>query len=246
MTRQHALDFHDGILFWIKGWAYLFRNRKLLWVALLPILISSGMAITMVWFLWTHLPSWVQTVIVWAGQTKGWIHEILYYPLLFSAALLALLSSVYVTYISQSLIAVPFYSFLADRTLGQLGKKPDDSRMWKEWVKHTFRMIRASILKFILLLVVGVILFVFSFLPVFNIFTLTCALMILALDCMDYSLEAFGMGFRRRVTYYRRNWAQWLGMALGLGLTLLLPGLTLLIIPGAVVGAAIIVKNESL
>jgi hypothetical protein len=35
-------------------------------------------------------------------------------------------------------------------------------------------------------------------------------------------------------------------MAAGLALTLPLPGLTLLIIPGAVVGAAIIVKNEGL
>jgi CysZ protein len=101
-----------------------------------------------------------------------------------------------------------------------------------------------SLLKTLLLLAVGFILFVFSFLPVLNFFAVGGALMILALDCMDYSLEALGYGFRQRMAYFVKNPAQWLGMSLGLGLTLLVPGLTLLVIPGAVTGAALIVKDE--
>jgi CysZ protein len=245
MTRRHALDFHEGLWFWFTGWRHLLRNRALLWVAFLPILISTGAAVGLVWLLWVNLPRWVQMIVAWIGFSPGWVHHLLYYPLLVSGALIALFSSVYVLYLGQSLIAVPFYAFLADRTLTQAGKKPNDSRMWKEWARHTLRMIRVSLMKFILLLAVGVVLFVFSFLPVLNVFTLTGALMILALDCMDYSLDPLGLGLRQRISYYRRNWAQWLGMAVGLGLTLLLPGLTLLIIPGAVVGAAIIVKDVS-
>jgi CysZ protein len=245
MTREHALDFHEGLCFWIKGWRLLFQNRSLLGVALLPILISTGAAAALIWLLWVNLPHWVQILVTWIGAS-GWVHHLLYYPLLVSGALLALFSSVYVLYLAQSLIAVPFYSFLADRTLGMCGKKPNDQKMWREWIAHTFKMVRVSLTKFIFLLCVGLVLFVFSFLPVLNVFTLTGAMLILAMDCMDYSLDPFGLGFRQRMSYYRRNWAQWLGMAAGLALTLLLPGFTLLIIPGAVVGAAIIVKSERL
>lgn len=245
MTREHALEFHEGFWFWVKGWRFLLQNRSLLGVAILPILISTGAAVALVWLLWVNLPQWVQILVTWIG-VSGWVHHLLYYPLLVSGALLALFSSVYVLYLAQSLIAVPFYAFLAERTLGKLGKKADDQKMWREWVANTFKMIRVSLTKFIFLLCVGLVLFVFSFLPVLNVFTLIAAMMILALDCMDYSLDPYALGFRARMRYFRRNWAQWLGMTAGLALTLLLPGLTLLVIPGAVVGAAIIVKNEGL
>jgi CysZ protein len=244
MSRAMALDFHSGLLFWLRGWGHLLRRRRLLAAAAAPITISTGAAAATVWLLWTHLPHWVHTLVSWVGLRPGWTHEIFYYPLLVSSALLALFSSIYVMYLSQSVIAVPFYSYLADRTLGQLGKKPEIQRTWKQWILHSLSMIRVSLIKLIVLVVVGAVLFGFSFLPVLNVFALIGALMILALDCMDYSLDALGLGFRARMGYYARNWAQWLGMALGLGLTLLIPGFTLLIIPGAVVGAAIIVKNE--
>jgi uncharacterized protein involved in cysteine biosynthesis len=245
MTRKFALDFHEGALFWIRGWRYLFNHRKLLALAILPILISTGAAAGLVWLLWTNLPAWVELLVGWMGLSEGWIRQVLYYPLLVSGSLIALFASVYVLYLSQSLIAVPFYSALSDRALAQLGKKPPDTRTWKEWMRHTLSMLRVSLIKFMLLLVVGLILFVFSFVPVLNLFALAGAMMILAQDCMDYSLEALGFGFRLRLRYFSRNLAQWLGMAFGLGLTLLLPGLTLLIIPGAIVGTAIIVKSES-
>jgi CysZ protein len=245
MTRRFALDFHQGAMFWVAGWRHLFRHRKLLVLATLPILISVAAAAGLLWLLWVNLPAWVQLLVGWMTASSGWVHELLYYPLLVSGALLAFFASVYVIYLSQSLIAVPFYTMLSERTLEQFGKKRGGPRTWREWTIHSWRMLRASLLKFLLLLFIGLILFVFSFVPVLNIFSLSGALMILALDCMDYSLEALGLDFRRRIRYFRRNLAQWLGMAFGLGLTLLIPGLTLLIIPGAVVGAAIIVKSEN-
>jgi uncharacterized protein involved in cysteine biosynthesis len=107
-------------------------------------------------------------------------------------------------------------------------------------------MLRVSLLKSLALLPLGFCLFVFSFLPVLNLISLAGAMMVLAFDCMDYSLEALGLGFRRRIRYMRRHLAQWLGMWGGLAWTLIVPGLTLLIIPGAIVGAAMVVKSESL
>lgn len=245
MRSQRGRDFWSGLCFWVRGWSYLLNNRSLLILAIVPLLIACLAAASLAWILWAHLPHWVEALTGLVGLSKtGWLHDLLYYPLLISATLLTFISSLYVMYLAQALIAVPFYTLLADRTLTILGKKSKDSRLWKQWVAHSLQMFRVTILKTILLLLIGIMLFVFSFLPVLNIFALIGALMVLALDCMDYSLEALGFGFRRRIGYFFTHWAQWLGMALALGLTLLIPGLTLLVIPGAIAGAAIIVNNE--
>jgi CysZ protein len=91
--------------------------------------------------------------------------------------------------------------------------------------------------------VCGVFLFVLSFIPVINLLAVAAAMFLLAFDCMDYALEARRLKFRQRLRYVFRNKAQWAGMATGLALTLLLPGLTLLVIPGAVTGAALNLKE---
>ena len=85
----------------------------------------------------------------------------------------------------------------------------------------------------------------FLFVPVLNLLAVSAAMLLLAFDSMDYSFETLGWGLRQRLRYLRREWVQWSGMAAGLALTLLLPGLTLLVIPGAVVGAAMLVKAET-
>ncbi len=144
-------------------------------------------------------------------------------------------------YHALRLIAVPFFSLVVERTLHRLGKKSGGTRMWKQ----TFKMFRVSVVKTLMFLGLGGVLLLFSFLPVLNIFAYTAALFLVAFDCMDYSLEAVGYGLGQRMRYMFREWSQWTGMAAGLALTLLLPGSTLLVIPGAVVGAALIFKPEN-
>jgi uncharacterized protein involved in cysteine biosynthesis len=86
-------------------------------------------------------------------------------------------------------------------------------------------------------------LFVFSFVPGINVLAFVLTLMMLSFDCMDYTFDAMGLGLRDRLLYLTARWQQWAGMATSLALTLLVPGLTLLMVPGAVVGAAVIFKG---
>lgn len=239
-----AAQFHSGFMFWIRGWRHILSHGSLFTLALIPFLIVLLGATGLAYLLWNHLPEWVALLVNKLGLQPGLWHDVLYYPTLVAMTLLTCVTTVYVFYLLQGLVAVPFYSFLADRTLSGLGKKPNDDRMWNEWARHSLRMLRVSLIKTFVLLVAGVVLFVFQFLPILNFFAAAGVLLILASDCMDYSLEALGLGLRQRLGYFFRYWAQWFGMAAGLALTLLVPGLTLLVIPGAVVGAALIVKNE--
>jgi uncharacterized protein involved in cysteine biosynthesis len=237
-------DFMAGVMFWARGWAHIFSRRSLIGLAVMPFVIAVLATGSLVWVLWTHLGYWTQMFLLWITASHSWIAAILHYPLLAAGGVMIFLSSIYVVYVFQALAAVPFNSMLAARTLKQLGKSVDEERLRREWLIHTMRMIAISLVKAILLLCAGILFFMLSFLPVLNILALAGTLMILAGDCMDYSFEALGFGLRRRAAYLMRNRMQWIGMATGLALTLLVPGLTFLVIPGAVVGAAILVKAE--
>jgi CysZ protein len=240
-----ARDFWSGLTFWSVGWARIFRQRSLFLVALLPFVVSLSCTTLLVWTVWSFLPDWVRALLAQVSvHLSTFWRQALYYPLLLSSGLVIFFAIVYVIYVLQALIAVPFFALLADRTLTLAGKKSDDSRIWREWVRHTFRMARVSLLKAVLFLALGSVLFLFSFFPVLNLAAYTGALFILALDSMDYTFEAMGYGLRRRLVYMFREWPQWAGMATGLALTLLIPGLTLLVMPGAVVGAALIFKLD--
>ena len=236
-------DFAAGLMFWWRGWRHLFSRRDLLRVAMGPVLIVVATAAAALTLLFAHLGPWARWLLAQMNWSALWTHY-LYYPLLFSAGLLVTCITVYVAFILQGVVAMFFHAILADRTLAQQGKKADDRRVGREWAKHTVRMILTSLLKAVLFLLLGAVFFVFSFIPGLNAIALVGTMALLAFDCMDYSFEALGFGLRRRIAYMFRQWPQWAGMATALALTLLIPGLTLLIVPGAVVGAALIIKVE--
>ena len=237
-------DFKSGILFWLRGWNHLLNNKSLLSIAIVPFVLVLFAAIGLAWLLGVLIPGWVLAFLSFTGLSEGFWSQILYYVLVVSSALVTVAASIYVVYFLLQILAIPFYSYMADRTLVAAGKKSSDNQPFRIWAAHTFRMFRVSLIKMLVMLPAALIFFVFSFVPLLNFFAIAGVLLILSSDCMDYSHEALGLGFRQRLQYYKRHWKQWFGMAAGLALTLPLPGLTLLAIPGAVVGAALIVKNE--
>ncbi|MBX3020713.1 MAG: EI24 domain-containing protein [Bdellovibrionales bacterium] len=232
-------DFRSGLTFWWRGWGHLLKHRSLLSVAIMPLILSGLFAFGFVWLIFSYLPFWVHSLIgAVIGIAAGFWYDLIYYPLIIGGGLVVFVAALYVSFLLLRLVAVPFYALLAERTLNQLGKTTDTS--WPTLL----RMFRSCLVKTLILLLIGVVLFVFSFVPVLNVLAIAAALFIMAFDCMDFAFEACGMGLRKRVTYLIRERAQWSGMALGLALTLPIPGLTLLVIPGAVVGCALILKEH--
>lgn len=161
-----------------------------------------------------------------------------YYPMWLTFFLLTFIVLVYLAYLIHIILCGPFYSLLAERALHDLGKRN------KNKFSFSLHVIVASIAKAALFFTVGIMIVLFSFIPLINFVGVAIALLILAFDTMDYSFEAMGMNLRQRLSYFRRHIPQWLGMAISLALTLFVPGLTLLILPGAVVGAAMILDDQ--
>lgn len=227
----------QGLGAWANGWKTILTHRSLFLITLIPFTISFLGAVASIWLIWVYYPPIVQSMLgAWMGLTEGTWFAVLYYPLAWLGGLLVSLLILYVSYGLHMILAAPFYSLLAEKALKIAGKQATTRLGF-------FAMFRAALLKGLIFLFCGIVLFICSWIPGVNFLTVGGTLLLMAFDCMDYSLEASGLTLRRRWHYVRAHKGQWIGMAGGLALTLLLPGLTLLVIPGAVVGAALTLEE---
>ncbi len=232
-----------GLTFWIQGWRFLLSEKSLLIWIFIPMVVALAAAVSIVTILFEHLPAWVQWLLQQIlSFTPSWFHY-LYYPLWVGNAILILVAGVFIGYLLQGLLAIPFYAFLAEKTLVKLGVLKDRPFTFSGWVKSSIHMLAIGLIKTFVFLALGVVLFICSFIPGLNILTMFFALLILTIDLLDYSFESLRFGLKRRIGFVVSQPLLILGMVTGLGLTIILPGLTLLIAPGAVVGAGIVLRS---
>lgn len=141
-------------------------------------------------------------------------------------------------YMAIRLIAAPFYSYLAEKTLVKLGTRQDRPFVLGEWFWISLRMLFVSLVKSLIFGLAGLILFFFSFIPGLNILATLGFVHMLAFDISDYGFEALEWPLSRRFRHVRQHLATYSGLACGLGLAMLIPGLNLVLLPASVVGAS--------
>ena len=231
-------EFADGLFYWLRGWKWLWRSRALGFYAVLPFFLAVAFFVSVLWLTVHYLSFWTNHFVTMLLPTHEVWSGVLYYPAWITFFLLTFIATVYLAYLVHIILCGPFYSLLADRALHDLGKRNAGG------FHLSFKVFLGSLFKSILFFTIGAGIFLFSFVPLINVIGVMIALMILAFDTMDYSFEAMDMGLPSRIAYFFRHFPQWLGMAVSLALTLLIPGLTLLILPGAVVGAAMILDDK--
>jgi len=231
-------DVWFGITYWWRGWVLILRGRGMLFWAMIPFLLSVGLLISTAWWIWGWLNqfvmmfmglSWVQAM----GDWGAW----LYYPLLAMVGIIGMVGVVLGIYVLHGVLATPFYSYLAEVTAKRVGLNNIQKVSW-------WRLIQMTVVKFFFLLSAGFVLFVMSWIPGLNLLAMALTFLLLAYDTCDYAFDVVNWGLRKRFRFLAREFKLWLGMALGLGLTLLLPGLILLVIPGAIAGATLLLKER--
>jgi CysZ protein len=230
--------FTQGFFYWYRGWGQLRRSRALAFYAVLPFLLAVCFFSAVFWITACHLSEWTNALLGELLPEASTWSAFLHYPLwltLFAVSFLALL---YASYTFCIVLCGPFYSLLAERTLKDCGKSRTAG------FHMSLRTIGSGILKSLLFFAMGGALLVFSFVPLINFLEVLFVVLILAFDTMDYAFDAMGLSLKDRFAYFGRHFPQWLGMGASLALTLFIPGLTLLILPGAVVGAALIIDTE--
>lgn len=144
-------------------------------------------------------------------------------------------------YMAVRLVAAPFYSLLAERTLVELGSRHAVAFSLRDaptWILIALRMLMVSLAKALLFTLASVILFVVSFIPILNVLATLGFMHMLAFDISDYAFEAMEWPLSRRWAHVRTHAMTYTGLACGLGIAMLIPGVNLILLPAAVVGAS--------
>lgn len=228
-------DFLRGFTFLWRGWAHLLGRPKLLLIACIPLLLSFFLMSGLLYVVWIYLPGVLQTFLehflgIWGFSPDGWLFYLLFafFGLLFSGV------AIYLAYLAQMAFAQPIFSELSSRVLRERGYNLPGG--WQ----HLIRSVATGLLKTLMFLLVGMLCFLISLVPGLTWVWMIAAPTLLACDFMDYSMEGAGFPILVRLRYLFRNFGKIAGMALAVALTMLVPGLTLLLAPGAVIGAALL------
>ncbi|OFZ20374.1 MAG: hypothetical protein A2Z20_07855 [Bdellovibrionales bacterium RBG_16_40_8] len=226
------------------GFRFVFEGKRLLgeisglkkWI-LLPFLIDIILLVVGVLLgsQYIHMVVAKATLMIFGGG-GGW-SAIVYYPLLVLMWLIFLILFFYFLWIVASIIAAPFYSIIAEKTLYHFGLVEGGPYSLTLTFKTSLKMMWISFVRGLILIMLGFFLFVSSFVPGLNILAGLAMFIILALDAMDYAFEAKQMNLRQRWQFFLSNLPEFFGMGAFIGLTAFVPGLILLIMPLAVVGA---------
>lgn len=244
-VRKALSDFALGFGFLRSGFQIIKEQNSGLkiWVAA-PLAIDAVFLFCAFYFGWGGISQLTELSLnrVLSAEHGFW-HTIFYYPLFLAFWVVFLILLVYVTSIFAVLIATPFMAVLAEKTWVRSGGQAPGGESLKTLVAYNLRMFKIALLKTVCFLFLGVLLFGFSFAPGLNLLAGFAAFLILAYDSMDYSFDLLELNLKQRFQFVRDHFIVFCGMASVFSLTLLIPGLTLLLQPFAVAGSARIARS---
>lgn len=245
--KQVAQNFSIGFLAPFRGMGLCFQRDVRLW-AVLPFVLTFFIFVAGLSLGWTPVMSlapWASGIALgfFGVLQGGWLFALLNGLLLLVLWPLSFIIFVYSLYLVSKVIAAPLYSLLAEAVLRKGGLLPESPFQLGHWVRASTRLFWISLLKALLFLGVGVVLFVLSLIPVVGFFAALGFLLIASFDITDYSLEALQWGLRERLRFFFTQFPVFFGLALALGLVFLIPGLSFLLLPAAIAGAADMVRR---
>ncbi|MCB0420711.1 MAG: EI24 domain-containing protein [Bdellovibrionales bacterium] len=238
MSANVMNQYSKGLFHIISGIKLIMRSPKLMAFSVIPFLIDLLLLYIGFSWGWGEIAGKADLIVAKVFDPGTIWYSVLYYPLwiLFTATFVLLL--VYSVFLVATVVAAPFNALLAEEALKYLNKLEDRKFKLNRWVQMTTKMMIVALMKAVIFAIVGLVLFVMSFIPGLNLVAAFLACLIIAFDNIDYSLEIYELSLKQRFEFYRQNITEFSGAASFLALTVLIPGLTLLLLPAAVVGSA--------
>jgi CysZ protein len=221
------------------GFRLVLKNPTLWRLASIPYLIDLILFSAGVYWGWILIPEAMGKIV----STNSIWGQILYYPAMIFSMIAFIILLFCCVFFLTNLIASPFNTLLAEKTLVFTGRIETKGFAVSRWIKVSGRMLFVSLIRSVLFIAIGVILFAISLIPGLNLIAAFCGLLLMAFDCADFAFEALEINLKDRIKSYRIYLPEFSGFGCALGLTFLIPGLNLLLYPATVVGAALMVAR---
>lgn len=240
-------DFFFGLTAIFRGFQIVLFDAHLRALSIVPfvasLLLGSVLTISGLYYLAATLGGVAMHIGAWLSLAPGGWGVALINVLLWPIGLLGLGVAIYM---AVRLVVAPFYSILAEAALVRLGLREDRPFRIREWLPLTLKMLVVSLLKSGVFIVAGGVLFILSLIPLVNILATLGFVHMLSFDVADYGFEAMEWNLKKRFRHFRENLNLYSGLAIGLGGAMVIPGMSLIIMPAALVGASLVLQRSLL
>lgn len=243
MKADKNLNFYNGLTCFPKGVWEILTDLKILMYSLIPMILGLVITYFSFYYGWDYTQDFVNLVLKkylpgWISE-KNYIYKSLFWILDIFTKFIFSIVLIYISFILVQLISIPFYSLICERVLVKRNVFPKRNFEFGTWFRLYLRLLIISIFRMIILLILGVFVFLISFIPGLQILTLIFTGYVMSLDCLDYTLEIYEVSLSRRFYIYFTEVGFFMGMSVILLPTLFIPGLTLIFLPITVVGSAV-------
>lgn len=234
-------DFLAGVGFFLQGMQWIARHGRWWLFGLIPAVIAFALYVGALVLLGTNALSLAETFTPFADT---WAWREAFRATVAIALFLGGLAAAVVTFTAVTLtIGEPFYEKLS-AAVDPLPDEPDEP-----WWRTLPRSIRDSLVTLGYLLLFTVPLFFLGFVPVVGqtvvpVVGAAVSGFFLTVELTALALERRGLARRDRFALLRRNRASALGFGVGVFLLFLVPLVSVLLMPAAVAGAALLVRTR--
>ncbi|MBP2706660.1 EI24 domain-containing protein [Microbispora sp. RL4-1S] len=235
----------EGIGFCFRGFGWVARHPRWWLFGLLPALVATVLyAVALVW-LGTHATDLAARVTPFAD---GWGWRDAFRTLVGIMIFVMGLGLAVLTFTAVTLaIGEPFYEKLSEKVEEDLGGIPagDETPFWRSFL----RSLRDSVVTLLYVLMFAIPLFALGFVPVIGqtVVPVVGALVsgfFLAAELTALALERRALRRRQRFALLRSNMALTLGFGVPFFLAFMVPLLSVVVMPAAVAGAAMLVRGR--
>jgi CysZ protein len=229
--------FKLGVSSFFEGTKLLKNDKNLRLLGIIPALMS----LTLYTVALVISSLYIDDIMSWSIRANMNDYNLYLKSLIYILSFLLLGFILYfVTFFIVSILSIPVCATLSQKVLIQSGYKSPTQKSFKENIFTFVSMARVSILKLGFLIVISAMLFVASFIPVIAPVAVYLSLILLTLDCMDYSMEQDEMNLKQRFQFMFDHWIEFSGFALCMAIILAIPFIHFILLPSAVLGTSVL------
>lgn len=219
----------------------VFQSKKSFLLFLLPFFFSLIFVISLVILNTTWLLQLTEAYIPSSGtEWYGPALATFIYVLVF---IFSLVFSMLFGFVLLNVIAIPFHTLMCEKYLKETFQFQPIVRPFGKRILTFFYFLGIGLIKSLMLLILGSLCFLGTFIPVVSVFFAFIAFLLIAYDCSDVVFEVKEWNLKARTNFFRKNIWEFSGFAMAIGLTFLVPLLNFILLPGFILGSAYLVES---
>ena len=239
--------FYGGISAPWRGARFFNQNRRLIPLALIPVLLNLILYIV-IFFIGRHYFSrWMEA---WLPKSEAWYWVVLSYLLIVILVILFLVIFVFTFTVVANLLASPFNDELSAQTESIVAGRPGRPFSLRDVFMEITRTVIEELKKIGFYLGAWFCLFIISLVPfigppIYAVAWWLLTVIWLGLSFLDYALARHGFKLGQKLAFIRRHFMTVFGYSLVVFFGILIPFLNLVFFPMAVVGGTLLYLSLS-